>query len=98
MITYCTATLGANCIVENNSLRSTSQGKDYDAMYAAIKAQRANVVFQTATMARIGSLSLTLISAVGYGAGSVELPYGYQTSKPTSFAAVRLQLIANARP
>jgi hypothetical protein len=98
MITYCGATLGANCIVENNSLRSTSLGTDYDAMYAAMKAQSGNVVFQTATMARVGSLSATLQMAVGYGAGSVELPSGYQTAKPSTFSAARSQLIANARP
>ena len=98
MITYCTATLGLNCIIENNSLRSTSQGKDYDSMYAAIKAQRANVVFQTATMPRVGSLSATLIIAAGYGAGSVELPYGYQTTTPSIYTLVRSQLIANVRP
>jgi hypothetical protein len=98
MITNCSATLGLNCIIENNSLRSTSQGKDYDAMYAAIKAQRANVTFQTATMPRVGSLSATLIIAVGYGAGSVELPSGYQTTAPSTYASVRSQLIANARP
>jgi hypothetical protein len=98
MITYCTDTLGANCIVENNSLRSTSQGKDYDSMYAAMKAQSANIVFQTAMMAKIGSLPATLLIAVGYGAGSVELPSGYETNKASSYAAVRLQLIGNARP
>jgi hypothetical protein len=98
MMDYCRATLGQRCILENNSLRSTSLGPSYTQMYAAIKTRGANIVFQTATLARIGNLYTTLTQAIGYGAASVELPSGYQNA--TNAAALMpasQQLIQNAR-
>lgn len=98
MVAYCRTTLGAKCVLANNSLRSTSLGALYDSMYAKIAAAGPNITFQTATMARVGNLLATLGIAVGLGAASVELPSGYQTSSAGSYAAVRTNLIANAKP
>jgi hypothetical protein len=98
MISYCRQILGELCILENNSLRSTSMSKNSNAMYASIAALGANISFQTAILSRIGSLPATLDLAVGFGAGSVELPNEYRRMAPNTFDAVRLKLIANSRP
>jgi len=98
LISYCRSALGATCILENNSLRVASQSALYDQMYAAIKAGGLNVCFQTATLVKVGSLVGTLSKGAGLGAGSIELPSGYQTTTPIAFALMRAQLIANVRP
>jgi hypothetical protein len=96
MMSYCRQTLGARCVLENNSLRSTSLGSLYDQMYNAMRSLGPNIVFQTAQMATIGSLSSTLVKAVQLHATSVELPAGYQNMGPAAFGSFRLQLAANA--
>jgi hypothetical protein len=96
MMSYCRQVLGARCILENNSLRSTSLGTAYDLMYNAIRSRGPNIVFQTAQMRTVGSLSATLSKAVFLRATSVELPAGYQSMGPGAFGSVRLLLVANA--
>lgn len=64
-------------VLMNNSLRSTSLGPQYDALFTAMRAAGGRISFQTATGARVGSLSATLALAVGLGACSVELPGMY---------------------
>ena len=56
MMSYCRTILGRRCILQNNSLRVVSQGTNYDAMYASITALGSPIAFQTATMAKVGSL------------------------------------------
>jgi hypothetical protein len=96
MMSYCRQVLRNRCMLENNSLRSVSMGPNYAQMYAAIKARGPNIVFQTATLAKVGSLTSTLGIAVSLGAASVELPAGYQALGPAALASVRPQLAANA--
>jgi hypothetical protein len=79
LITYCRQVLGTQCTLENNSLRATSQGKQYDSMYATIKTAGAPITYQTATLARVGNMTTTLQNAINYGAIAVELPSGYAT-------------------
>jgi hypothetical protein len=98
MMSYCRQVLGSRCIIENNSLRATSMGTRYDQMYAAMTLRGPNIAFQTATMARVGSLSITLGKAVSLYAASVELPFGYQTLGAAAFAAFAPRLAANVGP
>jgi hypothetical protein len=96
MIDYCRQVLGSRCTLENNSLRSTSLGGLYDSMYAAIKAKGAPITYQTATLARVGSLPATLQVAINDGAIAVELPSGYETVlTPTDALSWTQRLAAN---
>jgi hypothetical protein len=97
MMSYCRSVLGQRCILENNSLRTSSLGPSYDGMYAAMRSRGPNIAFQTSTMARIGSFGGTLIKAVSLFAASVELPSGYETVGTAALAGIRLQLAANVR-
>jgi hypothetical protein len=96
IITYCRQVLGSRCTLENNSIRSTSQSNLYDSMYAAIKAAGAPITYQTATLARVGSLPLTFQSAINYGAIAVELPNGYESAlTPADVLSWTQRLAAN---
>jgi hypothetical protein len=97
-ITYCRQVLGSRCTLENNSLRSTSQGTDYDSMDASIKAAGAPITFQTATLARIGSIPVTLQSAINYGAITVELPNGYESALTPAEALTWTQRLTTNGP
>ena len=98
MMSYCRQVLGSRCIIENNSLRSTSMGTRYDQMYTAMTVRGPNIAFQTATMGRVGSLSITLGKAISLYAASVELPSGYQALGAAAFAAFAPRLAANVGP
>jgi hypothetical protein len=52
-------------------------------MYGHMKQLGAPITFQTATTGRIGDWQAALQAGLAYGAGSIELPYGY-TSWPVS--------------
>jgi hypothetical protein len=95
MISYCRATLGPRCILQNNSLRVVSMGTAYDAMYASIKAAGPHIAFQTAIMSKVGSLSGTLSKAVSLYAEAVELPFGYQSMGAAAFAGFAARLATN---
>ena len=97
MMSYCRSVLGMRCVLENNSLRVGSLGPGYDLMYTAMRLRGPNIAFQTATMARVGSFSGTLIKAVSLHAASIELPSGYETVGTAALAGLRVQLAANAR-
>jgi hypothetical protein len=77
MMSYCRATLGAQCVLENNSIRWPPMGGAYTNMYAAMQTLGAPISFQTATGARVGDLAQTMAWAVSVGADAVELPQGY---------------------
>jgi hypothetical protein len=94
LMTYCRQVLGSRCILENNSLSSTSLAGN---MYRAIKARGPNISFQTAVMNRVGNLLTALYNAASLGAASVELPSGYQTMGAATFALVRSRLTSNPR-
>jgi hypothetical protein len=99
MMLFCRQVLGPRCVLQNDSLRSTSAlGPMYDQMYAAMSRGGPNISFQTATMARIGSLSATINKAVFLRAASVELPFGYQTMGAATFAVFRTMLARNVGP
>jgi hypothetical protein len=97
VMSYCRQVLGSRCVLENNSLRVGSLGTGYTLMYSAMRTRGPNIAFQTATMARIGSFSGTLIKAVSLFAASIELPSGYETLGTSALAGLRVQLAANAR-
>lgn len=78
MMQYCRTELGAQCVLENNSIRWPPLGAAYADMYSAMQVLGAPLSFQTATQARIGDLDQTLAWAIGDGADAVELPAGYQ--------------------
>ena len=93
----CRARLGAGCVLANNSLRVAEQGKDYPAMYARMKALGAPLMFQTATLAKVGDLKGTLQKAVDLGAAAVELPAGYARTAPADLAPFDTALRKNAK-
>jgi hypothetical protein len=65
-------------------------------MYAAIQAHGPPIAFQTAVLAKVGSLATTIESAISLGAGSVELPSGYQSIPPATLGGYVSGLAANA--
>ena len=70
--------LGARAGLQNNALSTDKlSNKQFEQLYAAMKAAGGTVVFQTAATSRLGDEQQTLDAAVTYGAGSVELPQGY---------------------
>jgi hypothetical protein len=79
MMQLCRTDLGAQCVLENNSIRWPPLGGAYAQMYAAMQRLGAPVSFQTAAAARVGDLAQTLSWAVSVGADAVELPSGYQS-------------------
>lgn len=82
MIDYCRASLGARCVLGNNSL-DPDRPASYQRMYAHIAAQGRPISFQTATAAKVcdeldpcppSAWNPTLDLALTYGANAVELP------------------------
>jgi len=94
MMDYCRTTLGARCVLENNSIRTPVQS-NYAAMYDRIKAAGPPISFQTANPNKIGDLLSTLIWAAQQGANSVELPGSYQQQPPQTFTAANEALLKN---
>ena len=93
----CRARLGQQCVLANNSLRVAEQGQDYPQMYARMKALGAPLMFQTATLAKVGDLKGTLQKAVDLGAAAVELPTGYTRTTPADLAPFDTALRKNAK-
>jgi hypothetical protein len=94
--TYGRRTYGDRFVVENNSLRWPSLTGAYTTMYnwmaANLPAQG-----QTATLARIGDLTQTLLDAAAMHMGAVELPGGYiNVITPAALAPSAAALAANA--
>jgi hypothetical protein len=77
MMLYCRQVLGPRCVLENNSLRSPPLS-GYATMYQQMSQLGGPIGFQTAALKRAGNMSATLNLAAQLGAGSVELPTGYQ--------------------
>lgn len=94
MMDYCRTTLGARCVIENNSIRTPVQ-PNYAAMYDRIKQLGPPISFQTANPNKIGDLLATLAWAAQEGANSVELPGSYQQQSPQTFAAANDALVRN---
>lgn len=83
--------LGAQLVLENNSIRETylSGRGNYQSMYAYMGRAGGLIAFQTSTIGRAGSLMAVLNGAIALGAGSVELPSGYQAVlSPAQAAAI----------
>jgi hypothetical protein len=95
MMQYCRTELRAQCVLENNSIRWPPMGAAYTAMYASIQTLGAPISFQTATAARIGSLTQTLQWAAGVGANAVELPQGYETTPLATLGQAMTALARN---
>lgn len=72
--------LGTQLVLENNSIRQsyTTGNGTYQTMYAFMSQTGGPMGFQTATISKVGSIQAVLTAAVAMGAGSVELPSGYQ--------------------
>jgi hypothetical protein len=73
--------LGAQLVIENNSLRQsylTGRGT-YQTMYAFMTSVGGPMGFQTATLAKVGSIQAVVNGAVAMGGASVELPAGYES-------------------
>lgn len=95
LITSGRAALGDQLVLENNSIRQlllTGRGS-YQTMYAFMHLTGGPIGFQTATLAKVGSIEAVLIGAAAMGATSVELPTGYQTQfTPAQLMAAGLAL------
>jgi hypothetical protein len=84
-------TLGAQLILENNSLRQSylTGAGNYQSMYAFMDQVGGPIAFQTSTLSRTGSLASVLDGAIALNAGSVELPSGYESDMtPAQIAAI----------
>jgi hypothetical protein len=95
MMQLCRANLGAQCVLENNSIRWPPMGSAYTPMYAAMQSLGAPISFQTATTARIGSLDDTLAWAITVGADAVELPQGYAGATAATLRTFASRLALN---
>jgi len=93
MMDTCRATLGNRCVLENNSLRTPPL---YATLYAKMQSVGPPLSFQTATLDKVGDLGQTLDYAVSAGAGSVELPAGFDSVPVPRLADYDNKLIANA--
>ena len=96
MMSFCRTTLGARCVLANNSLRTPPQ-QSYVSMYTYMQSLGPPIAIQTATLSRIGDLGTTLQSAITLGASSVELPAGYQSFPAAALSTYDTGLGANAR-
>lgn len=93
MMDFCRSTLGARCVLANNSLRTPLQFPD---MYAHMQSLGPPIAFQTAVRAKLGDLGATIQAAISLGAGSVELPTGFESMTPASMTKYDSGLAANA--
>jgi len=94
LITSGRKALGTQLVLENNSLRQSfvSGHGTYQTMYAFMYQMGAPIGFQTATLAKVGSIQAVVTYAVSMQASSIELPTGYMGQfTPT-------QLMALGRP
>lgn len=71
--------LGALLVLENDSIRQSyvSGNGTYQTMYAFMTQTGGPIGFQTATLAKVGSIQAVVTGAVSMGAASIELPTGY---------------------
>jgi hypothetical protein len=95
MMEYCRTTLGAQCVLENNSIRWPPMGGAYTDMYAAMQELGAPISFQTATGARVGDLAQTIAWAASVGADAVELPQGYGGLSASALQGLSHELALN---
>ena len=96
MMDYCRSSLGARCVLENNSIRSTNMGADYDAIYNKMKAMGGPITLQTATPARIGDWRATLGWAANtIKANAVELNSGYASYPVGELSQYNNAMLAN---
>ncbi len=94
LITSGRSALGNQLVIENNSLRQTylTGNGDYQSMYAFMKSTGGPIGFQTATLAKVGSLQAVVNGAKSMGATSLELPTGYQSQ----FTPVQLMTLGRS--
>jgi hypothetical protein len=93
MMDLCRSTLGARCVLANNSLRVPPL---YPDMYNHMKALGPPIAFQTASLNRVGNLGSALDAAITLGAGSVELPSGFDKTPLSALATYDQRLAAQA--
>ncbi len=97
MMAFCRSTLDARCVLANNSLRAPQLVPAlYSELYVRMHSLGPPIAFQTAVLAKVGSLAATLEYAISLGAGSVELPNGFQSMGLSALADYNRQLAANA--
>ncbi len=95
MMAFCRSTLGARCMLANNSLRVPLQ---YPAMYDYMRSLGPPIAFQTAVMGKVGDLGAALDMAISLGAGSVELPAGFQSLPVPALSSYNNRLMALSTP
>jgi hypothetical protein len=93
MMSLCRSTLGPRCVLANNSLRTPLQ---FPELYAQIMTLGPPIAFQTAVLRKVGSLGATIDAAIRLGAGSVELPAGFETLPVAALKSYNTRLVANA--
>jgi hypothetical protein len=93
MMDLCRSTLGPRCVLANNSLRVPPQ---YPDMYNHMRALGPPIAFQTAALNKVGNLVQTLDTAISLGAGSVELPTGFDQTAVATLASYDSRLAAQA--
>jgi hypothetical protein len=93
MMSFCRSTLGARCVLANNSLRTPPS---YPQMYAQMQSLGPPITFQTAVLAKVGNLGATIQYAISLGAASVELPAGFESIPAQTLSSYDSGLAANA--
>jgi hypothetical protein len=95
MMQYCRSTLGDQCVLENNSIRTPPLTGAYTTMYEEMQQLGPPITFQTSTDDKIGNLQATLSWAASIGADAVELPEQYVDQPASSLAPAASQLQGN---
>lgn len=95
MMGYCRRVLGPRCSLESNAVAAPVLPEPYPTMYAAIKAHRAPIGYQTRNAQRIGDWYKALLWSARQGANHVELNITYPTYDTEQLEAARTKLKAN---
>jgi hypothetical protein len=99
MMTFCRATLGIRCGLQNNALSTSKLANPrFQTMYAAMTRLGPPIILQTAARKRLGDRDQTLGAAVKIGANSVELPAGYDAWPADLLRSTAAGLTANPLP
>ena len=99
MMTFCRATLGIRCGLQNNALSTSKlENPRFQTLYAAMTKLGPPIILQTAARKRLGDRDQTLAAAVKIEANSVELPAGYDAWPPELLASTAKGLAGNPLP
>jgi len=94
---HCRVVLGAQCTIENNSIRDSYVGQQNTSgnLYYDITGEGPDITFQTAAPGSVGSIVTTVDWAAQMGANAVELPSNYNTLSLSQLDSLSSALIAN---